>query len=139
LTESLGELRFAARADQLKGARAEVRKAAEGLGFNSDTTNCIVLAVDEACTNIIRHGYSEEAAGDIILSLFRNGDELVVRLTDFTEPVDESSICPRDLKDVRPGGLGVHLMNEIMDRVEYLNAPDGVGNILEMRKRLTPS
>ena len=139
LIESLAEFRFAARADQLKDARAKVRKVATALGFDKETTDCIVFAVDEACANIIRHGYCEGMTGDIILNLSRNEHELVVRLTDFAEPVDVSSICARNLDEVRPGGLGVPLMNEIMDRVEYLDAPDNVGNILEMRKRLAAS
>ena len=43
---------------------------------------------------------------------------------------------PRDLDDVRPGGLGTHFMAEVMDRVEFLTPPEGGGNLLRMVKRI---
>ncbi len=134
--EKLQELRFEARADQLQQVRNVVRAATELKGVTPEVVDLFVLAVDEACANVIKHGYGQDYRGDIILEILYSQGELIFRLTDFAEPVDKGAIQPRDLDDIRPGGLGVHLIREIMDDFEYLDAPDGVGNILEMRKRI---
>ena len=86
--------------------------------------------------NIIQHAYGEKHKGEIILEIIDVQGELVFRLTDFAETVDKSCIKSRDLNDIRPGGLGVHIINEVMDKIEFLDPPDGVGNVLEMKKKL---
>ncbi len=134
--EKLQELRFEARADQLQQVRNVVRAATELKGVTPEVVDLFVLAVDEACANVIKHGYGQDYRGDIILEILYSQGELIFRLTDFAEPVDKGAIKPRDLNDIRPGGLGVHLIREIMDDFKFLEAPDGVGNILEMRKRI---
>ena len=137
--ERLAKIRFEARAENLQGARDQVRGAVLKKGYASETINCIVLAVDEACSNIIRHGYGEGKTGDIILEVLYSQDELIFRLTDFADQVDKKKLCSRDLDDIRPGGLGVHLIKKVMDSFEYLDGPQGVGNVLELRKKVAPS
>ena len=137
--EQLAKVRFEARAENLQGARDLVRGAVQKKGYASATINCIVLAVDEACSNIIRHGYGEGKTGDIILEVLYSNDELIFRLTDFADQVDKTTLRSRDLDDLRPGGLGIHLIKKVMDSIEYLDVPQGVGNVLELRKKLTPS
>ncbi len=135
--ERLARLRIPARADQLRRARAVVREAARVAGCSPESIDLIVLAVDEACANVIRHAYGPEGGGDIVLEVFRTPEDLCVRLTDFADPIDKSSIKPRDVDEVRPGGLGVHLIREIMDSFEFLEPIGTAGNVLEMRKRLS--
>jgi len=135
--ERLARLRFPARADQLRRARAVVREAARVAGCGAELTDLIVLAVDEACANVIRHAYGPEGGGDIVLEVFRTSQDLCIRLTDFAEPVDKASIRSRDVNELRPGGLGVHLIREIMDSFEFLEPIGTAGNVLEMRKRLS--
>ena len=137
--ETLLELRFPARADRLKLVRGGVRAAARMCGFNDATAQSIVLAVDEACQNIIVHGYKGRADGEIILGVFRCRDGILVRLRDFAPPVDPTKIKPRALDDIRPGKLGSHFIREIMDSVEFRPGPDGTGNLLEMIRRLDSS
>jgi len=50
--------------------------------------------------------------------------------------VDVSKVKPRDLEDIRPGGLGTHFIREVMDEVEFLRPPNDSGNILRMVKRI---
>lgn len=135
-TGRLAEIRFSSRPDQLREVRSVVRKAVKTQGYIPDVANCIVLAIDEACTNIIKHAYGERLTGEIVLEILSNSTETIFRLTDFAEAVDKKSIRSRELEDVRPGGLGVHFIHEVMDEVEFLEPPEGVGNILEMRKKL---
>ena len=137
--EALLELRFPARADRLKLVRGGVRAAARMCGFNDATAQSIVLAVDEACQNVIVHGYKGRADGEIVLGVFRRRDGILVRLRDFAPPVDPATIKPRALDDIRPGKLGSHFMYEIMDSVEFRPSPDGTGNLLEMIRRMDSS
>ncbi len=134
--ETLLELRFPARTDRLKLIRGGVRAAARMCGFNDATAQSIVLAVDEACQNVIVHGYKERACGEIVLGVFRCRDGILVRLRDFAPPVDPTTIKPRALDDIRPGKLGSHFIHEIMDSVEFRPSPDGIGNLLEMIRRM---
>ncbi len=134
--ETLLELRFPARADRLKLIRGGVRAAARMCGFNDATAQSIVLAVDEACQNVIVHGYKERADGEIVLGVFRRRDGILLRLRDFAPPVDPAAIKPRALDDIRPGKLGSHFIHEIMDSVEFRPSPDGTGNLLEMIRRM---
>ncbi len=137
--ETLLELRFPARADRLKLVRGGVRAAARMCGFNDATAQSIVLAVDEACQNVIVHGYKGRANGEIVLGVFRHRDGILVRLRDFAPPVDPTKIKPRALDDIRPGKLGSHFIHEIMDSVAFRPVPDGTGNLLEMIKRTDSS
>lgn len=90
----------------------------------------IVLAVDEACTNIIRHAL----AGDpkpVHLAGELSGSTLKIVLRDYGTPCDPARIKSRDLDEIRPGGLGVHIIHRVFDRVEYAPQPDGTRLTLE--------
>ncbi|MHA1152943.1 MAG: ATP-binding protein, partial [Alphaproteobacteria bacterium] len=76
--EPLLELRFPAQADRLKLVRGSIRAAARMCGFNDTAAQNIVLAVDEACQNIIVHGYKGRNDGEIVLSLGRRQDGIQV-------------------------------------------------------------
>lgn len=130
------ELSVPARTDQLKRIREAVREGVEGCGCSSQSTADIVLAVDEACQNIIRHAYRGEADDPIVLVIDREGDDLVFTLTDFAAPIDPAQVKPRDLDDVRPGGLGTHFIRNVMDQADFLEPTGGNGNRLRMVRRI---
>jgi len=132
--EPIAELRVPARIDHLKLIRAGVEVAARMCGFDWLETQDVVLAVDEACQNIIVHGYRRDESGEIVINLYRCDDGLRTELRDTAPRVDPDLVRPRALGDVRPGKLGSHFMRTIMDEVEFRAAPGG-GNILEMHKR----
>jgi sigma-B regulation protein RsbU (phosphoserine phosphatase) len=127
--------RFPARPEALASIRAAVADQATRLGVPAGAAADCVLAVDEACQNIIRHAY-KGGEGDIVLRLDRDGDRLVIRLIDFAPPIDPVKIISRPLDDLRPGGLGTHFMRSVMDAVDFLPPPAGIGNLLEMVKRI---
>ena len=109
MAERVLELRVPARAGELKHVRIAVRSCAEAAGMGETGVQDVVMAVDEACQNVIRHAYGEEGAGDMLLEVDRDDDTLVFCLKDFAPPVDPTQVKPRDLEEVRPGGLGTHL------------------------------
>jgi sigma-B regulation protein RsbU (phosphoserine phosphatase) len=135
-SEPLLEMRFPARADRMKLVRGSIRAAARMCGFNDTAAQHIVLAVDEACQNIIVHGYKGREDGEIVLSVARRQDGIQVSLVDSAPLVDPATIVPRALTDIQPGRLGSHFIREIMDTANYRPRPDGAGNLLEMFKRL---
>lgn len=107
--------------------RGLVSHAAKVVGFPEAQTTEIVLAVDEACTNIIRHCYQGDCEQTIVVYLEVGEDRLEVALRDFGEKRDPSQFKSRDLDEVRPGGLGMHFIYSIMDKVEFdTSVPTGM-------------
>ena len=129
-------IHFLSRADKLKPLREAVRQLAAAQGCSSENLDCLIMAINEACMNVMQHAYNGDENGEIVLEFYRDDDELIVRVRDFADKVDRDAIKSRDLDDVRPGGLGVHFIHKVMDVVEYKDVPDEQGNILEMRKRI---
>lgn len=119
-------------ARQLKALRDAVRQAITPTGCPLRECDAIILAVNEAAMNIIQHAYAGKP-GDITVEIHNNEGELVISLRDRAPPIDVTQIKPRELDDLRPGGLGTHFMRQLMDTVSYSVPGDGVGNRLEMR------
>jgi sigma-B regulation protein RsbU (phosphoserine phosphatase) len=129
-------LRFPARADELRRVREAVRERLEAWGVSEACAADVVMAVDEACQNVIRHAYQGDPDGVIELELRREGGELRVALRDYAPAVDPSRIRPRPLDEIRPGGLGTHLIREAMDHTEFGKPASGPGNLLRMVKKI---
>jgi sigma-B regulation protein RsbU (phosphoserine phosphatase) len=129
-------LRLAAQPERLAEIRDAVAEACRGAGCEEPCTRDVVLAVDEACQNVIRHAYRGDPHGEIELEMSRDGERLVIYLRDFAPPVDPEAVRPRSLEDVRPGGLGTHFIHELMDEETWLDASPGPGNVLRMVKRI---
>lgn len=119
----------------LKIIRAAVASICEIAGFCPDDVHNIVLAVDEACSNIIKHTYGGPTDEQIHAKIFISYDRFEIRLRDFGKKIDIKQIKPRKLEEIRPGGLGVHLIKTVMDEVEYSNQFDK-GNQVTLIKYL---
>ena len=121
------KLELCSNAEMLSVVRHALGQLAEIEGFSSAECRAVVLAVDEALTNIIRHAYSGEEGRPIQVSFRRieapqdgrqrRGLEIV--LEDRGKKVDQATLCGRCLEEVRPGGLGLHFIKECMDTVEF--------------------
>ena len=66
----------------------------------------------------------------------RYADGVIIRVRYFALAVDPAKIKSHDLDDVRPGGLGIHFIENLMDSAVFLPGADGIGNVLEMTKRV---
>lgn len=130
------DLTFPALPDRLKLVRGAVAETARLNGCSEGVARDIVIAVDEACQNIIRHAYRGKEGEEIVLHVHRREQDLVFTLEDFAPTIDPATVKPRDLDDIRPGGIGTHLIREVMDEVGFLPPPRGSGNILRMVKRI---
>jgi anti-sigma regulatory factor (Ser/Thr protein kinase) len=123
----------------LAAARSMVGNFAQRLGFNEIQCGQVSLAIDEALCNIINHGYERRPDGRIWISLWdMRTDPPGVRVVieDRAKEVDPATIKHRDLDDIRPGGLGVYIIREIMDEVVY-ERRDGGGMRLTLTKQAT--
>jgi len=96
-----------------------------------------VLAIDEACQNIIRHAYLDLPEGKIQICLQHHTPLLKVHIFDQGHPADVAKIKPRALDDIKIGGLGTHFMNTIMDTVEFIKGEKPWVNHLVMTKKIT--
>lgn len=141
--EAVRSIQMTVRSDpaDLPQVREAVRRVSADAGFDEEQTARLVLAVDEAVANVIKHGYDGRLDRPVELHLEGveeegvRGVRFVVR--DFGKQVAPEMICGRDLDDVRPGGLGVHIIRTVMDRVTYAPAAGG-GMRLEMVKLSKP-
>lgn len=132
-------LRLTSDPKYLAGAREMMATVARRLGFDEISCSQIALAVDEALCNVIRHGYDRAMDRPIWLHLWPEASEagpgLRVVIEDEAKQVTPECMKGRDLDDIRPGGLGVHIIREVMDEVDYQRREGGVGMRLTLIKR----
>ena len=135
--EKGAQLQLPADRKSLTPIRQFIRHQAQEWGITPAITEGILLAVDEAATNIILHGYQEQG-GDIEIFLTREGDDLFIHLYDHAPPFDPMTVAPPDMSlplDQRPiGGMGVPLIRQTMDTIIHRVTPHG-GNELTMIKQ----
>jgi len=113
------ELHLTSDPAMLSVMRAAIAKVCEIAEFDQMQTSKIVLALDEACSNIIRHAYKGKSGEEITIICRIRSHRLEFTLLDVGEPTDISKIKSRPLDEVRPGGLGVFLMQTVMDEVKF--------------------
>ena len=122
------ELRVPADEGQLSKVRDFISSCCDDAGFSSRETNNTKLAVDEACTNIIKHAYSE-VEGEVRIKAEISSGNISIHLFDTGERFDFASVKDPDLDQYvetgRKGGLGVFLINRLMDEVHYRAGESG--------------
>jgi sigma-B regulation protein RsbU (phosphoserine phosphatase) len=134
--EGIITIHFPSKPEHLKMVRSVVHEAVLTAGCSRKTVKNIVLAVNEACMNIIQHAYKGMSDGDIILEIQRTGSLLEFCLTDYGSPVFVHHVRPRALDDLRQGGLGTYFMDVIMDYIEYIPLENARGTRLRMVKKI---
>jgi anti-sigma regulatory factor (Ser/Thr protein kinase) len=96
---------------------------AELVGFAAPLPEQLALAVDEAATNVIEHAYAGAPDRVVELRYSTSGNELRIEVVDDGASVDPRAIPELDLEryasERRTGGLGMHLIGKIMDRVTF--------------------
>ncbi len=112
----------------LNDMRDFLEKAVLTLGGSDDDAGDLVLAVNEAVTNVLLHGY-DSRPGPVTICVESVNDDLRVILTDSAPPFDPTRVPPPDiflpLEDRPLGGLGVHMMRQLTDELLYRPLADG--------------
>jgi serine/threonine-protein kinase RsbW len=130
------KLQFSSHPANLAFMRREVRQFLNGYPFSERERMLIVLGVDEACTNIIRHAYKLRHDRPIALSMEGLRKCVRMRLRDYGMQVPPNEMRGRDHGIIAPGGLGLRLMKSAFDRIDYhLKAR---GTELVLTKNLEP-
>ena len=127
---------FPANTEVLSALRQVVSDACRLVHCGDECSEHVVLAINEACMNVIQHGYHYAEGQRFALRLSVDGDMLVACLLDNGSPATDADLRPRELDELRPGGLGVRFMRELMDSVAYTTAPEGFTNCLQLNKRI---
>jgi anti-sigma regulatory factor (Ser/Thr protein kinase) len=121
--------------ENLKGIRKVMKDIVSKTGLSKEDSGCIILAVDEACSNIIKHGYKNDYNRKIDLTIKLETNLLTISIIDNGIIFDKNSIETRDINEIKPGGLGIYIINQVMDRVEYTRTSEGL-NKIKMVKNL---
>lgn len=99
-----------------------VRSVTAGMGelngLTASEVEDIKLAVDEACSNVIKYAYNGDTSKKVVVKfrVTKNKFEVIIEDNGKTHP---DRIEGRKLNDVRPGGLGVHLIKRAFDVVAF--------------------
>src|SRR5579859_1858580 len=114
-----------------------VQRNCDAAGCTPKETSNIKLALDEACSNIIRHAYRDMPKGKIALEMGIGYKDLRIKVTDFGKSFDFRKAKDPDLNQYvdigRKGGLGIWLIKRIMDRVDY-RSHDGQNDLILYKK-----
>ena len=132
------ELLIKSRTENLTTVREFISSAVEEINTPQDIAGDIVLAVDEACTNIIKHAYKFYPDGDINIKLRYSEQKITVKITDHGSPFSPEAVPTPDLQkyfeEKRVGGLGMYLMKSLMDDVRYKSVPGKYNQVLLTKK-----
>ena len=116
----------------LKDVRNFARGLFDQVSEFEDNKEELVLALAEAAQNIVKHAYSGEATSDNLkVDISFENNQLKIDLYDKGEPAIPSNIKPRNVNDIKPGGLGTFFIGQIMDEVMFkTSATDWVNHLI---------
>jgi len=134
ITVLLVQLMLASDARYLPVVRGTISALTAAIGWDDSDCRAITLALDEAVANVIRHAYHNRPDGVIELRCRGNTDGLEVTMLDHGDAPDSVRICAREVGSDQVGGLGTHIIREVMDSVSYQRTESG--NLFMATKRL---
>jgi len=136
------ELNVKSRTENLSKIREFIQEFASSAGFMQNTIDNMMLAVDEACTNIIKHAYKSYPDGEVIIKIKYEEKKLIITIIDYGKAFQPESIPEPNIQEYyrqhRVGGLGMYLMKTLMDDVKYISIPGKYNQVL-LSKRLNSS
>jgi anti-sigma regulatory factor (Ser/Thr protein kinase) len=118
----------------LSVVRAAIDELSLTVGLPQEECNAVILAVDEALANIIRHAYKSRHDQRVEFDCLVSETQMEFTLLDQGEAPDPAKICAPPVDELALSGRGTHLIREIMDEVCYKKVPEG--NQLKLIKHL---
>jgi anti-sigma regulatory factor (Ser/Thr protein kinase) len=113
-----------------------ISRLASRYKFSKSEVNALTISVDEACTNIIKHGYQYIRSGSITMNVQVRNDKLVVELIDYGACFDPNQVNDPNISHYvqvrKKGGLGIFIMKKFLDDIQYIRS--GQANILRLIK-----
>ncbi len=124
--------------ENLAVIRAFVNEIAKRVDLGEEEAALLAVAVDEACANVIEHAYGHDASKQVTVRAAIDDEQIRIDVIDEGNGFDPDSIVPKDprllIKERASGGLGMGLIQRIMDEVKYHVVP-GQKNELRMIKK----
>ena len=128
------------RFENIELVQVVLRDSLERLGVDEDTRHWVDVAVREAVANAIKHGNAQDPGKQVHVDLFREGDDVVIRVEDegvgFDPAQLQNPLAPENL--LKPNGRGIFYMKSFMDDIHYGPRPGG-GTIVTLRKKVAGS
>lgn len=127
---------------ELEKIRNFIIGCASNFGFDTRESYNIALAVDEACSNLIKYAFKMDSSKEIQVRIEPSKDKMfVVSISDDAVPFDPLQISSPDMteyfKKYIKGGLGIHIMKLFMDEISYKPKSDSKSkNVLMLKKQL---
>ncbi len=129
---------FELRIDSDPAHLAAVRKAVESFavacGMSERAANDLGLCLNETLANVMRHAYGGRTDRPIEISAACDANEITVRVRDWGDGVDPSTIPHESYNPLTPGGVGLICLSQLLDRMVYTPQPDGMLATLVKRK-----
>ena len=122
---------FSTNTSELKNIRQFVDDCCRQLPFSEFKINEIILAIDEACTNVIRHGYHMSKEGFLEITISADDDQALFVIKDVCPKISEQQLTPKEKNLCDPGGLGLCLIHYVAEKVRLI-PHKGKGNWLEL-------
>ncbi|HPO63077.1 MAG TPA: ATP-binding protein [Candidatus Kapabacteria bacterium] len=138
------EARFKCDSNELVNIREFVISQALYIGLNEDEAFKVSLAVDEACSNLVKHGKKRTSIENncyIYLDVYSNQNQFIVEIHDKSESFNPNSVPSPDMqeyfKQFKHGGLGIHIMRSLIDDISYIPATtENAYNTLQLKKAI---
>lgn len=118
------KIRIKADLSELNEMREKLSEFAKLNYIAADTTNLIILSIDEICTNLIKYAYKYDASNVIDIFVEIDNNKFITIIKDNSEPFDIRKHAKRNIiehvKKLNIGGLGMHIVLTVMDEIYYV-------------------
>jgi serine/threonine-protein kinase RsbW len=135
----IADIIIPATTDHLGEVRRFISDQMRRSGCNEFEEHGVILAVDEACSNLMLHAYHNDASKSIAVQLDISEAGIDVRIIDSAEAFDPSSCSLPDMTayfaEKKSGGLGILIMSRVMDEISYRTSTNGTNELLLRKKR----
>jgi serine/threonine-protein kinase RsbW len=128
------ELKIDSDPANLREVREQIEQFARGAGLPLKSCEDVGLVINEALANVIRHSYDGATDRPIQVTAAAESDAVRVTIRDWGKPFDPAAVAKKKLGELKPGGLGLVCIKQLMDEVEFSRLPDGMQ--LTMVKRV---
>ncbi len=127
---------------ELKKIRDFVKMKSKDFGIPPYLIDKMVLAVDEACTNIIKHSFNEDITKELCIEIDKEKDNFFVSIYDNGKPFDPNNVNSPNMdnyfKEFKKSGLGIYLIRSLIDEIQYIPAnTKNKHNLLKLIKKIT--
>lgn len=103
-----------------------ISRIASKYRLSKSEVNALTISIDEACTNIIKHGYRNIQPGSITMNVHIKNNSLEVELIDHGISFDPNQVSDPNISQYiqngKKGGLGIFIMKKFLDDIQYMSS-----------------